>query len=83
MDEKLTAGMKKALIQVGFGVRKYGRRFRSIEDPADFVDGRSLQALYDRKLINWQGFGGAGHQIHLSLRESGEKIFEEIRMRQT
>jgi len=78
-EDILTANMKKALIQVGFGVRKYhDGRYRQIDDTSKTVDTRSLDALHKRGLLFWRGQGGATHQIHLELTESGEEIFEEI-----
>lgn len=78
----LTDGMKKALVQVGFGVRKYhDGKYRQIDDTNIIVDGRSLQALHTQRLINWNGLGGVLHQIHLSLTERGESLFEELRQK--
>ncbi len=74
----LTDKMKDTLIEVGFGVRKYSNRYRSTDDPEKFIDSRSLQALYNRGLITWGGSGGALHQIHIVLTESGSVLFEEL-----
>lgn len=81
MSEKdqLTDGMKKALLAVGYGVRKYRGGYYSIEDASERIDGRSLQALFDRKLISWDSSGGAPQIIELMPTEEGWIIFEEIR----
>lgn len=71
--------MKKTLIQVGYGVRKYyDGRYRMEDDTTICVDGRSLQALFDRNLIFWRGLGGSTHQIHLMLTEIGKEIFDTL-----
>ncbi len=74
----LTPGMKKALWYCGFGVRKYRNGYRSVED-ATKVDGRSLQALWVRGLIEYDVVGGCAPQIHLELTERGDELFEELR----
>ena len=83
MEYELTDGMKIALIAVGYGVRKYatgshGPGFYSIEDPDDRVDGRSLQALFERGLIDWYTTGGAPMRSGVELTEEGHKVFEEL-----
>lgn len=80
----LTPGMKKALRQVAFGVRKYNRSgdlpegYFSEEDTTERVDGRSLEALNKRGLVEWGGYGGALHQIYLDLSPEGWKIFDSL-----
>lgn len=73
----LTKAMKQALIEVAYGVRKYKGGYYSIEDPTAKVDGRSLEALWRRGLIEWDSVGAAVQKIHLYLTPEGEQIFEE------
>ena len=79
MNKPLTDNMKKALMAVGFGVRKYDDGYYSEDDPTERVNANSLDALHKRELITWHSEGGAPHQIHLNLTEKGSEIFEEIR----
>lgn len=78
---RLTDGMKAALREVAFGVRKYKGAFYNIEDPTRRVDCRSLQALQRRGLICWDTRSGAPQYIYLSLTPEGEQVFEEIESR--
>jgi len=71
----LTDGMKKALVDVAYGVRKYADGYRSVET-GEKVDGRSLQALYRRGLINWESIGGWSPFIGLDMTEAGDELFE-------
>ena len=72
----LTRGMKDALIDVAYGVRKYEDGYRSIET-GERIDGRSLEALRRRGLINWESIGGWSPYISLGMTEAGDRFFEE------
>ena len=74
--EKLTEGMKKALVAVAYGVRKNEDGYRSVETTKT-VDGRSLEALYKRGLVSWKSTGGYRPFIELNLTEAGDDLFEE------
>lgn len=74
---ELTEKMKVTLREVAYGVRKYKGGYYSIEDPTIKVDGRSLEALWRRGLIEWDSVGGAVQKIHLYLTPQGDRIFEE------
>ena len=75
--DDLTMGMRQALRECGYGVRKCKGRFRSI-DTDDVVDGRSLEALHQRKLITWESAGACAQYIELLLTPEGEELFEKF-----
>ena len=73
---ELTEGMKRALVAVAYGVRKYKDGYRSIET-GERVDVRSLEALLKRELIDWESVGGNPQYIRIEMTETGDKLFEE------
>lgn len=75
---QLTTLMKTTLKDVAFGVRKYGKRFYCTDEPEKYLDGRSLEALQRRGLINWFGDGGATHQIHVEPTAEGWQVFSQL-----
>ena len=77
MGQELTEKMKDALIEVGFGVRKYRDGYRSIETGGR-VNSRTLDALLKRDLIWWQSSGGAPQKIIISLTPKGELLFDSL-----
>ena len=73
----LTENMQKTLLQVGFGVTSRGDGY--YDESANRVDGRSLQALYERSLISYHTTGGAPIRGVLDLTTSGWEVFYELR----
>ena len=77
---KLTDGQKRALIDIGYGVRgSSDGHIYSEENPGRRLDLRSVDALHRRRLIDWHTRGGAPNILIIDLSEEGERIFEELR----
>ena len=73
----LNDNMKRALFAVACGVRKYKDGYRSVDD-REPVDGRSLEALSKRGLIDWESTGASRQFIRLGLTEKGKQLFDEL-----
>jgi len=73
----LTDGMKRALLQIGFGVT--GRRGGFFDDDGERVDLRSAQGLLNRGLIFYHVRGANPMTGLLEVTDEGEKLFEELR----
>ncbi len=73
----LNDNMKRALFEVACGVRKYKDGYRSVDD-LEPVDGRSLEALSRRGLVNWKSTGASRQVIKLGLTEKGKQLFDEL-----
>ncbi len=80
---ELTENMKKALMQVGYGVSYRNipgtQRMGFFDEEDKKVDGRSLDALARRGLIYSYSSGGAPLVTALRLTPEGEFIFECLR----
>ena len=73
----LTAGMKRALIQIGYGVT--GRQGGFFDEESERVDLRSAQALRNRGLIFYHVRGANPMMGFLEVTNEGEELFEELR----
>lgn len=78
MSKKLTPGMRKALLQIGFGVS--GRIGGFYDEGNERVDLRSAQALLERGLIFSLMQGSNPLRPGLRLTPKGDDLFEEIRL---
>jgi hypothetical protein len=80
---KLNEKMKKALMQIGFGVTyrriPYTERAAFYDESDERVDLRSVLALHNRGLVYGFTSGGAPCVSNLRLTEKGEELFEELR----
>ena len=74
----LTAGTKKALMQIGYGVT--GRRGGFFDEESERVDLRSAQALRNRGLIFYHVRGANPMMGFLEVTNEGEELFEEFRV---
>lgn len=78
-DDRLTDAMRRALWIVAWGtVTK--RRSSWIDEEGGSVDGRSIEALFRRGLIDWQSVAKSGMtQTLVTCTEAGYAKIEEMR----
>ncbi|OGC94105.1 MAG: hypothetical protein A2W25_12030 [candidate division Zixibacteria bacterium RBG_16_53_22] len=79
MAESLTPRMKRALLQIGYGV--FGREGGFYDEGGERLDLRSANALCRRGWVMYYTIGGAPVSGRLDLTDEGWRMFEECQPR--